>query len=169
MEEYVLLPRPPNTQTSPLRTCHLRAIVGQQVSVASARAIWARLEAAGLVIAERRGRERWNHLDALPIHAIQERWIGPYAAYRVSPNWSLYGALEIGRADYDQRILILDGNFGQHRALLVRERANVAWTDAKYDSFANGPCPLERIGTSTVACDLSGKGLPGSEPGTTTE
>lgn len=42
--------------------------------------------------------------------------------------------------------------------------ANVAWTDAKYDSFANGPCPLERIGTSTVACDLSGKDLPGVSP-----
>ena len=39
------------------------------------------LEDAGLVVAERRGRERWNHLDALPIHAIHERWIGPYAAY----------------------------------------------------------------------------------------
>lgn len=39
------------------------------------------LEEAGLVIAERRGRERWNHLDALPIHGIHERWIGPYAAY----------------------------------------------------------------------------------------
>lgn len=39
------------------------------------------LEAAGLIIVERRGRERWNHLDALPIHALQERWIGPYAAY----------------------------------------------------------------------------------------
>ena len=36
---------------------------------------------AGLVIVERRGRERWNHLDALPIHGIHERWIGPYAAY----------------------------------------------------------------------------------------
>jgi len=42
------------------------------------------LEAAGLVIAERRGRERWNHLDALPVHAIHERWIGPYAAYAAS-------------------------------------------------------------------------------------
>jgi DNA-binding transcriptional ArsR family regulator len=39
------------------------------------------LEEAGLVVAERRGRERWNHLDALPVHAIHERWIGPYAAY----------------------------------------------------------------------------------------
>jgi len=42
------------------------------------------LEEAGLVIAEKRGRERWNHLDALPIHAIHERWIGPYAAYAAS-------------------------------------------------------------------------------------
>ena len=42
------------------------------------------LEEAGLVVAEKRGRERWNHLDALPIHAIHERWIGPYATYAAS-------------------------------------------------------------------------------------
>jgi DNA-binding transcriptional ArsR family regulator len=42
------------------------------------------LEDAALVVVERRGRERWNHLDALPIHAIHERWIGPYAAYAAS-------------------------------------------------------------------------------------
>ena len=42
------------------------------------------LEAAGLIVVERRGRERWNHLDALPIHALHERWIGPYAAYAAS-------------------------------------------------------------------------------------
>ena len=38
---------------------------------------------------------------------------------------------------------------------------NLAWTDAKYEDFQNGPCPLERIGASTSACDLSGKALPG--------
>jgi len=42
--------------------------------------------------------------------------------------------------------------------------ANIAWTDAKYASFTNGPCPLESIGTSTLACDLSGKDLPGVSP-----
>ena len=42
------------------------------------------LEEAGLVIAERRGRERWNHLDPLPIHDIHERWIGPHAAVAVA-------------------------------------------------------------------------------------
>ena len=42
------------------------------------------LEAANLVQVERRGRERWNHLNPLPIHDIHERWIGPHAAYAVS-------------------------------------------------------------------------------------
>jgi DNA-binding transcriptional ArsR family regulator len=41
------------------------------------------LEAADLVIVERKGRERWNHLNPLPIHAIHERWIGPHAAAAV--------------------------------------------------------------------------------------
>jgi len=42
--------------------------------------------------------------------------------------------------------------------------ANVAWTDGEYTSFRNGPCPLELIGASTAACDLSGKELPGVSP-----
>ncbi len=37
------------------------------------------LTAAGLVVARREGRERWNHLDVLPLRAVQDRWIGPYA------------------------------------------------------------------------------------------
>jgi len=42
------------------------------------------LEAADLIIIERRGRERWNHLNPLPIHAIHERWIGPHAERAVT-------------------------------------------------------------------------------------
>jgi DNA-binding transcriptional ArsR family regulator len=38
------------------------------------------LEAVGLVIPQRIGRERWNHLNALPIKHIHDRWIGDYAA-----------------------------------------------------------------------------------------
>ena len=38
------------------------------------------LEEADLIIVRRQGRERWNHLNALPIRAIHERWIGPHAA-----------------------------------------------------------------------------------------
>jgi len=39
--------------------------------------------------------------------------------------------------------------------------ASGAFTDAEYVSYANGPCPLELIGTVTRACDLSGRPLPG--------
>ncbi|GAO39519.1 putative ArsR family transcriptional regulator [Sphingomonas changbaiensis NBRC 104936] len=37
------------------------------------------LEDAGLIVAVKRGRERWNHLNAVPIQQIHERWIGPHA------------------------------------------------------------------------------------------
>lgn len=42
------------------------------------------LEEAELIIVRREGRERWNHLNALPIKAIQDRWISQYAAHAVS-------------------------------------------------------------------------------------
>jgi DNA-binding transcriptional ArsR family regulator len=42
------------------------------------------LEDAGLVIVQRKGRERWNHLDPLPIKHIHDRWIGDYAAGAVN-------------------------------------------------------------------------------------
>ena len=41
------------------------------------------LEEAELVLVQRRGRERWNHLNPLPIKHIHDRWIGPYAARAV--------------------------------------------------------------------------------------
>lgn len=38
------------------------------------------LEEADLVIVNRIGRQRWNHLNAIPIKRIHDRWIGAYAA-----------------------------------------------------------------------------------------
>ena len=38
------------------------------------------LERARLVLVERRGRQRWNHLNAAPIQQIYERWISPHQA-----------------------------------------------------------------------------------------
>nr|WP_312164400.1 metalloregulator ArsR/SmtB family transcription factor [Brevundimonas diminuta] len=42
------------------------------------------LEGAGLVVARREGRERWNHLNALPIKRIHDRWISEYAGHALS-------------------------------------------------------------------------------------
>jgi DNA-binding transcriptional ArsR family regulator/uncharacterized protein YndB with AHSA1/START domain len=37
------------------------------------------LEQAGLVVVRRRGRERWNHLNGVPLRAAYERWMRTYA------------------------------------------------------------------------------------------
>jgi DNA-binding transcriptional ArsR family regulator/uncharacterized protein YndB with AHSA1/START domain len=38
------------------------------------------LEEAGLVVARRKGRERWNYLNAVPLRRIYERWVSEYAS-----------------------------------------------------------------------------------------
>lgn len=55
------------------------------------------LEDADLVLAVRRGRERWNHLNPLPIRSIHDRWIGPYAAFAVDKLAALKSGLEAAR------------------------------------------------------------------------
>lgn len=42
------------------------------------------LEAADLIIVRREGRERWNHLNAMPIKQIHDRWIGGYATHALT-------------------------------------------------------------------------------------
>ncbi|HEX8003664.1 MAG TPA: metalloregulator ArsR/SmtB family transcription factor [Mycobacteriales bacterium] len=37
------------------------------------------LSEAGLVVVRRRGRERWNHLNAVPLRQAYERWMAPFA------------------------------------------------------------------------------------------
>ena len=41
------------------------------------------LEEADLVVVTRQGRQRWNHLNVLPIKQVHDRWIGPYATSAV--------------------------------------------------------------------------------------
>ncbi|ANH03626.1 helix-turn-helix transcriptional regulator [Shinella sp. HZN7] len=51
------------------------------------------LEEADLIVARREGRERWNHLNALPIQAIHDRWISQYAGHAMSVLSALKGEL----------------------------------------------------------------------------
>jgi DNA-binding transcriptional ArsR family regulator/uncharacterized protein YndB with AHSA1/START domain len=37
------------------------------------------LKEAGLVVVRSRGRERWNHLNLVPLREVYERWMRPYA------------------------------------------------------------------------------------------
>ena len=52
------------------------------------------LERAGLVVPVKKGRERFNYLDAMPIQAIHERWIGPHAAHAATQLLALKARLE---------------------------------------------------------------------------
>lgn len=52
------------------------------------------LEEAGLVIPVRKGRERFNYLDAMPIQSIHDRWIGPHAARASQGLAALKAAVE---------------------------------------------------------------------------
>lgn len=62
------------------------------------------LEKAGLLVPMRKGRERFNYLDAMPIQMIHERWIGPHAADAASRLLSLKRELE-GDAAKEKRIV----------------------------------------------------------------
>lgn len=52
------------------------------------------LEEAELVLVRREGRERWNHLNALPIQAIHDRWISQYAGHAMSVLSALQQGLD---------------------------------------------------------------------------
>ena len=52
------------------------------------------LEDADLIIPRREGRERWNHLNALPIQAIHDRWISQYAGHAMNVLTALKDGLE---------------------------------------------------------------------------
>ncbi len=52
------------------------------------------LEAAGLVVARRSGREKLHYLNPVPIRLIHDRWIDKYTEHRVSALADLKTRLE---------------------------------------------------------------------------
>jgi DNA-binding transcriptional ArsR family regulator len=52
------------------------------------------LEAANLVVAQKRGRERLHYLNPVPINAIAERWINKFDEGRLAALADLKRALE---------------------------------------------------------------------------
>ncbi len=52
------------------------------------------LENAGLILIRREGRERWNHLNAVPLQLLYERWVKPYQAHWASQMTDLKSRIE---------------------------------------------------------------------------
>lgn len=59
------------------------------------------LEKAGLVITQKKGRFRWNYLNAVPIREIYDRWINKYATHSVEVLAKLKNDLEQPETDQD--------------------------------------------------------------------
>src|SRR2546426_5772014 len=56
------------------------------------------LEDAGLVVTRRVGREKFHHLNPVPLRAIHDRWIGKFAAVASETLLGLRSSLEKGGA-----------------------------------------------------------------------
>src|SRR5437868_13795441 len=52
------------------------------------------LEGAGLVVSERRGREKLHYLNPVPIQEIADRWIGKYERGRLAALTTLKKEME---------------------------------------------------------------------------
>ncbi len=61
----------------------------------------AALAEAGLVVVRPRGRERWNHLNAVPLQKIYERWLRPYEAEWAGALLNLKRQAEAGESAMD--------------------------------------------------------------------
>lgn len=55
------------------------------------------LEDGNLVLVRREGRERWNHLNPVPIRQIHERWMAPFAEAQATVLLRLKERAERGR------------------------------------------------------------------------
>ena len=58
--------------------------------------------------------------------------------------------VQVKGAELDGQVIVTDS---------LSAHLSAAWTDGTYISYANGPCPLELIASSTTVCNLSGKAL----------
>jgi DNA-binding transcriptional ArsR family regulator len=61
------------------------------------------LEAANLVVALKRGREKFHYLNPVPIHEIAERWIGKYEGSRLRALADLKQNLERAEAEKENQ------------------------------------------------------------------
>jgi DNA-binding transcriptional ArsR family regulator/uncharacterized protein YndB with AHSA1/START domain len=57
------------------------------------------LESAGLILIRRKGRERWNHLNAVPLQLLYDRWVKPYRAIWASRMTNLKSEIEGDKMD----------------------------------------------------------------------
>jgi uncharacterized protein YndB with AHSA1/START domain len=82
------------------------------------------LAESGLVLVRREGRERWNHLNPMPIHQVYRRWIRPFEAAAADRLLRLKH-----HAETERQVEMTDA--GEFRALDVRLEVDIEASAAK--------------------------------------
>jgi uncharacterized protein YndB with AHSA1/START domain len=103
------------------------------------------LEDAGLVVVRRHGRERWNHLNAVPLRRIYEHYIDPvsdhlassllrlaHTAERKEPSMSPTAELAVRTMTIEQEITVAAPAARIFRALT--DELNEWWSPRTYDA-----------------------------------
>ncbi len=62
------------------------------------------LEKANLIVPEKQGRQRFNHLNPVPIQMISNRWINQYAGHWTQSLTALKASLEARRTPLDDQL-----------------------------------------------------------------
>jgi len=98
------------------------------------------LEEAGLVLVRRRGRERWNHLNAVPIRALAERWIGGYEAAWAGSLLRLRDVAEDHPREEEPTMpSLIDAGPIVVRSMLIEQKVQIAAPPARvFDSLTRG-------------------------------
>lgn len=115
------------------------------------------LESAGLVIAERRGRERWNHLNAVPLRRVYERWVSRHEDRWAGSLLRLKDAMETtGQGERAMGVKLLDQParvaWAQCEVVInaPREAVYRAWFERTQDWFFDSP---EGVATKPFLCE----------------
>ena len=66
------------------------------------------LESAGLLLVRREGRKRWNHLNAVPLRQVYERWVSRYEDAWAGSLVRLKNAAELGERFKEQEMPTTD-------------------------------------------------------------
>lgn len=103
------------------------------------------LEEAGVVVVRRSGRQRFNHLNAVPVREIYERWVSRFAGEQAESLLALQRHVEGGEMEQARKIELAS----QLRVKAAPERVWTAITDEQMDwyPYSYGGERLKRIVT----------------------
>ena len=90
------------------------------------------LEQASLVVVRRKGRERLNHLNAVPLQILYERWVKPYEAAWAQKLTALKSSLEASNP-VQSEILTVEMDIS-----IRASKAGCGWTSSQFAGPAAG-------------------------------